>query len=430
MEILFTTSSHNINESENLNEFVKKDNALKNLSVDEIKNLYDQISKYLSSKNCKVKEMLIKNELGFIILWLKKRSIKKLLELNFNDYSLLDSPKHTKNKEEILYARPLGNAVHWIAGNVPVLGVISLFQTLLTKNKSIVKVPNSFKFILSNILNDLRSSDFFQGDIKKHLDILLDSILVIYIDRKDMKSQVAISKIADIRIAWGGTEAMENISKLPKKVNTRDLVFGPKLSLSYISKNSINDSGELQNLCKNISDDVFAFNQAGCNAPHNIVFEEGCKFSLNDFCKILSQEFNKKTEKSIQKIDPILGFNLLVRKFLYQSDLNKEVFEGKDNQWNIFLNHSNEIKNLELPLFSRNIFITKVKSVENLSTMLPINVQSVGLKVCDESKLDIIKKLSDSGVDRFPEIGKMSIYQHPWDGYLPLQQTIKWISTN
>ena len=32
-------------------------------------------------------------------------------------------------------------------------------------------------------------------------------------------------------------------------------------------------------------------------------------------------------------------------------------------------------------------------------------------------KLNVIKTLSDFGVDRFPEIGKMSIYNHPWDGY-------------
>ena len=57
-------------------------------------------------------------------------------------------------------------------------------------------------------------------------------------------------------------------------------------------------------------------------------------------------------------------------------------------------------------------------------------MQSVGLKVRENDKLNVIKTLSDFGVDRFPEIGKMSIYNHPWDGYLPLQQTIKWISTN
>ena len=38
--------------------------------------------------------------------------------------------------------------------------------------------------------------------------------------------------------------------------------------------------------------------------------------------------------------------------------------------------------------------------------------------------------LSDFNVDRFPELGKMSLYNNPWDGYLPLHDMVKWISTN
>ncbi|MDA8840915.1 hypothetical protein N9N89_03955 [Gammaproteobacteria bacterium] len=431
MEILFNTGLEGSPDKVNqLNDFIQRENTLIGLKVDEIKELFDQISKYMSSKHCTIQDTLIQNELGFIILWLKKANIEQILKINFKDYTYLDSPKYSKEDNTILYARPLGNAVHWIAGNVPVLGVISLFQTLLTKNKSIVKVPKSFKNILSDILNDLRESDFFKDELRANLEILLNCIMVIYLDRNDERSQMAISKIADIRIAWGGAEAIESISKLPKKINTKDLIFGPKLSLCYVSKNSVNNYDELKRLCKSIADDVFAFNQAGCNAPHNIVVEKKFKFSIQEFCNILSEEFDKKAKKSKQDIDPILGFNLLVRKFLFQSDSFKDVHEGPDNQWNIFTNISNEIKELESPLFSRNVFISEIESVNDLPAILPINVQSIGLKVDEKSKLDVIKILSDFGVDRFPEIGKMSIYQHPWDGYLPLQQTVKWISAN
>ena len=429
MEILFNSSTIKCNDKDQeLKDFVERKNALRDLSINEIKDLFDTISKYMSSKDSGLKEILLNNELGFIILWLKKASIEKMLKLNFADYSFLDHPKPSSKNDDLLYARPLGNAVHWIAGNVPVLGIISLFQTLLTKNKSIVKVPNSFKNVLPDILNDLKNTKFFTGKTKKHLEILLDSIFVIYIERDDRSSQVELSKLADIRIAWGGLEAMENIADLPKKINTRDIIFGPKISLSFIAKNTIDNEKDLVTLCQKITDDVFAFNQAGCNAPHNIIIEKGFKYSLEDFSKYLGIQFNKRAARSTQKISPILGFNLLIKKFIYQSDVLKNVHEGKQNQWNIFIN--SEIKELESPLFSRNIFVSEINSIESLGKLLPENVQSVGLNVHDEDKINIIKFLSDYGVDRFPEIGKMSIYNHPWDGYLPLQQTIKWISTN
>lgn len=429
MEILFNTTNLVFREEyDELNEFIERKNSLKDLKVDEIRDLFDSISKYMSSKNCSIRDTLIENELGFIIFWLKKSNINKMLNINFEDYSYLDNPKPSRKDDTIIYARPLGHAVHWIAGNVPVLGIISLFQTLLTKNKSIVKVPNSFKSILPDILKDLRDADYFEGKNKAHLDILLNSIFVIYIDRDDNKSQKMLSKFADIRIAWGGSEAMEIIADLPKKINTRDIIFGPKLSLSYISKNSIAQPNELEELCQKITDDVFAFNQAGCNAPHNIILEKGFKYSLDDFSKALGNQFAERSKRSKQENSPMLGFNLLIKKFLYQSNSSKNVYEGENNQWNIFTN--SKISELELPLFSRNVFVSEIESLDCLGKLLPSNVQSVGLKVRDNDKLNVIKALSDYGVDRFPEIGKMSIYNHPWDGYLPLQQTIKWISTN
>ena len=429
MQILFNTTKLAFKEDyEELNEFIQRKNSLKDLKVDQIRNLFDLISKYMSSKDCGIKDLLIKNELGFIILWLKKSNINKMLNINFEDYSYLDNPKLSLKDDTIFYARPLGNAVHWIAGNVPVLGIISLFQTLITKNKSIVKVPNSFKGILPDILNDFKDSNFFKGKDKDHLETLLDSIFVIYIDRDDRESQTILSKCADIRIAWGGSEAMENIADLPKRINTRDIIFGPKLSLSYISKDSIDQSTELEKLCQNITDDVFAFNQAGCNAPHNIILEKGFKYSLDDFSEALGTQFANRSKRLKQENSPMLGFNLLSKKFIYQSDLLKNVYEGENNQWNIFT--SSKIEALESPLFSRNVFVSEIDSVDSLGKLLPTNVQSIGLKVNKNDKLNVIKALSDYGVDRFPPIGKMSIYNHPWDGYLPLQQTIKWISTN
>ena len=38
-------------------------------------------------------------------------------------------------------AVPRGIAVHWLAGNVPLLGMLALAQSILTKNVNILKAP-------------------------------------------------------------------------------------------------------------------------------------------------------------------------------------------------------------------------------------------------------------------------------------------------
>ena len=68
--------------------------------------------------------------------------------------------------------------------------------------------------------------------------------------------------------------------------------------------------------------------------------------------------------------------------------------------------------------------------MKDLFKILPINTQSIGLLCKSKDKAHIMKLLADSGVDRFPDLGKMSLYQNPWDGYLPLHDMVKWVSSN
>ena len=90
------------------------------------------------------------------------------------------------------------------------MGVISLFQALLTKNRNIVKVPYNFQNILPQILKDLGQTKFFKKKNRKIIDLFLNSTLVVYADKEDIDSQNLLSKKADIRIVWGGIDAVNS----------------------------------------------------------------------------------------------------------------------------------------------------------------------------------------------------------------------------
>lgn len=409
--------------------FIQQKNSLSDLKTSEIINTYENISKYWISKNCKIRKLIQDLEMGFIIAWTKKANLEKLIKINFQNYKNLDEPFYDINLKSTLYGRPIGVAVHWIAGNIPLLGIISLFQSLLTKNKSIVKVPLKLREVLPKILEDLKNTKFIKAKNKKVIDKLLNSTLVVYIDKDDDENQKLISKAADIRIAWGGLEAVSSVLKLPKKLNCRDLIFGPKVSLAFVSREQLNTKKDLSKLAKNLCNDVFAFNQAGCNSPHNLIVEQGSKFNLKDVAQELAIEFDLKSKKKDYYSDPIDKYNIVEKKTIFLSSTNKKVLSGKKNEWNIFVNHKNLVKISE-PLYCRSIFLHKVKKIEHLKNIIPNNAQSLGLLVSNRRKKEIVKILSETAIDRFPEIGKMSLYQNPWDGYLPLNQMVRWISIN
>ena len=95
-----------------------------------------------------------------------------------------------------------------------------------------------------------------------------------------------------------------------------------------------------------------------------------------------------------------------------------------NHAWNIFLNKKTIVED---PLYSRSIFVSPIKTINDLLDILPTNVQSFGLYVKNNEKYEIINKLSDFGIDRFPEIGICPFIQ-TLDGYLPMQNMIRWIS--
>ena len=429
MKILFANKTRDISSSEEvLKKFFRKKNVLVNHKISEFIELFSNISKYWSSNECKVRNIFLEYEMGFLIAWLKKKNLIDLLKVNFKDYEILDYPKLNKNNIFFL-ARPRGIALHWLAGNVPVLGVISLFQSLITKNKSVIKVPLNFQNILPKILDDLKGNKFFSKKNRNLLEDILSSIIVLYVEKNNTHFQELLSQNADIRVGWGGLEGISAFLKLPKKLTCRDIVFGPKVSLALVKKEKLKSKTDLMNVSKLICNDIIPFNQMGCNSPHNLIIEKGSKFTLADVAKAIDNELEKRKINLKFANDPLINFNILSKKFLFQTEKKKKVIQGKDGNWNIYINSNPKVE-IQEPLFRRNLFLSEVKKIEDLGKILPNNTQSIGLMCNKNHKSYLISYLSNFNVDRFPDLGKMSLYQNPWDGYLPLHDMVRWVSSS
>ena len=235
IEILYPIKS--LHNKDAMQKFISSKNKLSKIKLKDIINALDSISEYWVSNSFLKKNEFKENSLGFIIQWLKKNNSEKLLKQNFNNYQALDEPIKNDITEKYLYARPNGIVLHWMTGNVPVITLISLFQGILTKNKNIVKVSSNYKNLFEVLFNDLEKN--IPKKFKIIINKILKSILIVYIDHNNKLSLEWLSKKADSRIIWGGKEAVTNMLSLPRKINCKDIVFGPKVSLSYISKNRI-----------------------------------------------------------------------------------------------------------------------------------------------------------------------------------------------
>jgi len=384
---------------------------------------FDAVSSQMISAKSPVAGLIQEHDLGFIVAWLKKSSIQKMLAIQ------LEHPLQIQaRKERMTFHRPRGIAVHWIAGNVPVLGLLSLIQGLLSRNKNVVKAPKSFGDVLVCLLNFIADVRVQNGEKTLLGSDLLGCLLTVYADRSDIESQTLLSQAADVRIAWGGLEAVKTIAALPRKVNCRDIVFGPKVSFILMTEDAVTKLSvkEAFTLAEGIAKDTFAFGQAGCNAPHNLILH-GSPSSFEPFLEYLkvAMRSEAKRNKGVS-YNPIDSYNVQERRFLYHVGGGKSVVEGDGFSYTLFVDRDHA--DIHDPIYCHSLFISYVDDLNQLASVIPENPQTVGLACSEDRRCEIAEMLFNLGVLRVTQVGRMSLYTQPWDGYLPIQEMVKWVS--
>ena len=75
---------------------------------------------------------------------------------------------------------------------------------------------------------------------------------MVYFDRHQTRISEIFSSRADVRIAWGGREAIESVAALPKKYTCQDILFGPKLSMMVIGSDALDSDKSIRKLVRRL----------------------------------------------------------------------------------------------------------------------------------------------------------------------------------
>ena len=363
------------------------------------------------------------NNLKYVSEFLSRENLVKELKISLRgNISSLDKFVNLFDDNEFSYhAQPRGISVHWIAGNVDVLGIFSVIQALLTKNLCLIKVPKNYS-LFKNLILSLKQVSTKKIDGKD----LINCVTLIYIDRSDLKNQEILSKNADIRIAWGGEEAVSTILSLKKNFFTEDIIYGPKYSYAILDSEFLKDN--LKDSAQKLALDVSIFDQYACNSPHTIFIENNDpNFSIvKKFAKELSNSMESvnrlmlpKSQTSEKKLMEILSLRA-------EYDFKGEVFASKNMDWTVVYSEDEGLAN---PCFSRVVFVRPIKNAEEVGKFHNRKIQSIGLGIANLEKQEkIIDSITLSGGDRCPSIGNMSKFHSPWDGIFGMDRMVRWIS--
>lgn len=365
--------------------------------------------------------------LGFLTAWCKPEHLATMLNEGLQGNRLhLDGfvPIHGSSVES-QFAKPRGLACHWLAGNVQILGMFVLILSMLTKNANIIKVSSRDEGVFCQLLQAFAGTSFTsRGGYTIYGDDLLKTIAVVYFPHTDRESGRQMSQMADIRVAWGGAEAVGTVSSLPARYDCSDLIMGPKLSFAVVANEMLMDEHQVKKLARKVAVDASVFDQTGCASAHNVFVERGGAISPAKFATKLADGMRKVALQipsgglSAEQIAAIHS-----ARGIY--DFKGQVYGDPDSVWTVLYSEDEELNS---PVYSRVVFVHPVDHICDVIPYVSDDIQTIGLAAQGRKATDFAVQAARKGAVRFPAPGRMLNFESPWDGmYLP-DRMVRWVT--
>lgn len=323
----------------------------------------------------------------------------------------------------LMKANSRGLACHWMAGNVQILGLFALVQCIITKNVNLLKVSSRDDGVFATLLSAFEGLSYTtESGYTIKGDDLLQTVAVVYFSRNASDLGKLMSKSADIRIAWGGQEAVQTVAGYPSLIGSETVIFGPKLSFAVVSKEMLSDEQSAKKLARRVSVDVSVFDQTGCASPHNLFIEKGGNVSVERFCEIL-REAMQKTEIQIPKPTMSPQQVSAIHSIRGVYDFCGVTYGSPTMSYSLLLDEEN---GLHKPVYSRVLFVHAVDDIDDSLQHISEDIQTIGIEAPQDRALAYAEKASRLGAARFPQIGRMLNFEMPWDGIILIDRLVRW----
>ena len=336
----------------------------------------------------------------------------------------LDGFRPAPNGQSRLRANPLGIVTHWLAGNVPTLGFLSLMLSLAAKNANILKLPETVSPLLPEMLETIAKVRYRSASGNEiHGSVLTDCIEAVWYPHDAIDGAV-LSQISDARVIWGGAEAVHAVAGLSRRHDCVDVVFGPKLSLAAVGREMMVDESTARRAARGIAIDCSVFDQEACASAHTVFVERGGAVGPEEFARLLAQqmEFANRRIPRLGITGQLAG---AVKSARMQHFMDGQVFAPASLEWSVLYR---DIDERPPPIYGRCALVRPTDDLSGLARHIDRNTQAVGLSLPGARRLAIAELIAEAGVDRITEPGAMAEFTTPWDGVFPLERLIRWVS--
>ncbi len=365
--------------------------------------------------------------LVFLSSWLDEKNLRSLSLIGLKgNISYMDEFCPCPDSDRhYMKAGARGLVCHWLAGNVQILGMFALVQSILTKNVNLLRVSSKDDGVFRSLLDTFKDGEYKtdSGYVIRGSDLLRTVALVSYPHDNETLGQY-MSAQADVRIAWGGREAVQTVSGYPSRIGAETVIFGPKLSFAAIARESLGSEKEAKSLARRLAVDVSVFDQTGCASPHNLYIEDGGSVTADRFIELLAAEMDKAEER-IPKPDVLPEQISQIHSIRGVYDFKGRVVGSGSLSWTLLVDDGTADE-LCPPVYSRVLFIHKVDSIFDCLENVSGDIQTIGLAAPPDKGTAFAVEAVRRGAARLPQIGRMLNFEMPWDGLFLFDRLVRW----
>lgn len=317
--------------------------------------------------------------------------------------------------------------VHVIAGNAPIVSILTVIRNALTRSDAIIKLPSNDPLTAVALVRTMveMAPDH---PLSKHIS-------VAYWKGGDEAVEQAIYDSRGIEkiIAWGGFDSVKHITRYLQPgidLITQD----PKLSGTVIGKEAFADETTLRSVAKRLALDVGAQNQEGCVSARVIYVESG----TDEAGVARANRLGELAFEALQALPPHLSTPHKAFDFALKEEI--DAIRLLDDEYRIFGGRGNEgaliVSQEEYPVdFSRQLAcrvgnIVPIDDLETAVRSVSAYTQTVGL-FPEALKERLRDRLAFQGAQRIVSLGGAATMQHNMekqDAIEPVRRMLKWVT--
>jgi hypothetical protein len=365
------------------------------------------------------------NGLAFLIGFIQRGGLQRMVDRSLRgSRGVLDDFRYDAASEVRWRALPVGIVAHWIAGNVPTLGFLSLLLSVATKNANLLKVPEHVSPLLTEMLASLARARY-RNSAGQWLEgeVISSTIAALWYPHRSTDAN-RLSMLADARVVWGGAEAVRAVAGLPRKHTAQDIIFGPKLSVAAVGRESLTEESRASRVARSVAVDCSVFDQEACASAHTVFVEKGGAVSPEEFARLLATQM----ERTLVRI-PHAGLNGAtagnVKSARIQHLVDGKVHAPYGLEWSVL--YRDELERPP-PVYGRTVFVRPVDDLGQVAPLVDRDTQVVGLALPGRRRIEVAEKFALAGVDRVTDVGAMAEFTVPWDGVFLPDRLVRWIS--